>query len=249
MSPTAGLTSGASRRVFSVRCWRPPRSAAPRAGIEAPGAAECRAGRRRQTARARIRTTGPRRAEALPTQRRCARRCRSSLPPSRARPGRGAIRLCLRERAHRRRPRRSRPHPPLPRCHRASSADRIRSVLIYPRCPNPHYPTSTSSTEGRIMRRREAGRGVAPAGLLSHSNSRAMSGLRPGPLRGPARSWLTTARFKPNACDRLVLVGAMHRDEEPERGERIEAGHLRRKRGPAPTSLPQTACAFGLRPS
>ena len=42
------------------------------------------------------------------------------------------------------------------------------------------------------MRRREAGRGAAPAGRFGKAGTRAASGLRPGPLRGPARSWLTT---------------------------------------------------------
>jgi hypothetical protein len=41
------------------------------------------------------------------------------------------------------------------------------------------------------MRRREAGRGVAPARLVRKRVTRAASGLRPGPLRVPARSWLT----------------------------------------------------------
>ena len=73
-------------------------------------------------------------------------------------------------------------------------------------------------------------------------------GAPPGSTTRPCQELADDRRFKPNACDRLVLVGAMHRDEEPERDERIEAGHLRRKRGPAPTSLPQIASlpAFGL---
>ena len=49
------------------------------------------------------------------------------------------------------------------------------------------------------MRRREAGWGVAPAGLVRKQATRAASGLRPCPLRGPARSWLTTLWPTPNA--------------------------------------------------
>ena len=42
------------------------------------------------------------------------------------------------------------------------------------------------------MRRREAGRGAAPAGRYRSIGTRAAPGLRPCPLRDPARSWLTT---------------------------------------------------------
>ena len=38
----------------------------------------------------------------------------------------------------------------------------------------------------------EVGQGAAPAGRSRKVCTRAASGLRPGPLRGPARSWLTT---------------------------------------------------------
>jgi hypothetical protein len=46
--------------------------------------------------------------------------------------------------------------------------------------------------EGRFVRRRVAGWGAAPAGLVRKPGTRAAPGLRPGPLRVPARSWLTT---------------------------------------------------------
>ena len=42
------------------------------------------------------------------------------------------------------------------------------------------------------MRRREAGWGAAPAGLVRCQSTRAVPGLPPGPLGVPARSWLTT---------------------------------------------------------
>jgi hypothetical protein len=45
------------------------------------------------------------------------------------------------------------------------------------------------------MRRREAGRGAVPAGLGRSRATRAAPGLRPGPLRDPARSWLTGLMF------------------------------------------------------
>jgi hypothetical protein len=58
------------------------------------------------------------------------------------------------------------------------------------------------------------------------------AGLRPGPLRGPARSWLTTVRST-QTLTIASLDGARRGAEEPKRDERIAAGHLRRKRGPA----------------
>jgi hypothetical protein len=42
-----------------------------------------------------------------------------------------------------------------------------------------------------------------PCGLRRNEASRGDVGLPPGPLRGPARSWLTTVRPMPNAGDRL----------------------------------------------
>jgi len=75
---------------------------------------------------------------------------------------------------------------------------------------------------GAFMRRREAGRGAVPAGLGRNRVTRAASGLRPCPLRGPARSWLTTVRSTPNAAGQLS------------RRALTAAGHLRRKRGPPP---------------
>src|SRR4051812_22168031 len=52
------------------------------------------------------------------------------------------------------------------------------------------------------MRRREAGRGAAPAGLARQPDTRAVPGLPPGPLWAPARSWLTTRGSIPNAPPR-----------------------------------------------
>src|SRR3954471_18183439 len=52
------------------------------------------------------------------------------------------------------------------------------------------------------MRRREAGRGAAPAGLARQPGTRAVPGLPPEPLWAPARSWLTTRGSIPNAPPR-----------------------------------------------
>jgi hypothetical protein len=100
-----------------------------------------------------------------------------------------------------------------------------------PRVPNLAYPVLTSSSEGRFSRRREAGRGAVPlAGLAySKSSTRGGAGLPPGPLRDPARSWLTTLGSVPIAGDRLSCLWM--RRAEPPTGQRIAAGHLRRKRG------------------
>ena len=69
-----------------------------------------------------------------------------------------------------------------------------------PRAPKRGYTQPTSSSKGRIMRRREAGRGaVSPRVRFRRPNTRGGAGLPPGPLRGPARSWLTTRRPIPNA--------------------------------------------------
>src|SRR3972149_8793288 len=61
-----------------------------------------------------------------------------------------------------------------------------------------------------------AGRGAAPAGLLTQSGTRAASELPPGPLGVPARSWLTTWVFA------LPAFGLLERDA------------LTGKRGPVP---------------
>ena len=74
----------------------------------------------------------------------------------------------------------------------------------YPRMANLAYTDVTSSSEGRIMRRREVRtRCGVPAGWLTQASSRGGVGLPPGPLRDPARSWLTTLGSTPNADDRL----------------------------------------------
>ena len=56
---------------------------------------------------------------------------------------------------------------------------------------NPHpsnlgYTPLTSSTEGRIMRRREAGRGAAPAGQLASRHSGGI-GAPPGTTMSPCQ--------------------------------------------------------------
>lgn len=56
---------------------------------------------------------------------------------------------------------------------------------------NWDYFPSRRFRRGRIMRRHAAGDGAAPASVVRKPRPRAASGLRPGPLRVPARSWLT----------------------------------------------------------
>ena len=73
------------------------------------------------------------------------------------------------------------------------------------------------------MRRREAGRGAAPAGRFA-IGTRAAPGLRPCPLRGPARSWLTTVRSIPNAGPQR------HFDLRPLQGKRGTDGESAARR-------------------
>jgi hypothetical protein len=61
----------------------------------------------------------------------------------------------------------------------------------YPRAPNPPYTALTSSSEGRHRGVRDGGTRYGARGPLKHSDTRAASGLPPGPLGVPARSWLT----------------------------------------------------------
>jgi hypothetical protein len=109
----------------------------------------------------------------------------------------------------------------------------------YPRIFSRSYPALTSSTEGRIMRRREAGWGAAPRGSgLARPDTRAAAGLPPGSLRSPARSWLTTLGPKPNACDHFSR-GAFQAQEwrGAGNGARVARGAPMAKAGPAgPTS-------------
>jgi hypothetical protein len=106
--------------------------------------------------------------------------------------------------------------------------DAVKSIPAFPatiilQAPRP--------LRGAIMRRREAGRDAVSLRAGSQSGARGGVGLPPGPLRGPARSWLTTVRSIPNAGDRLLSTAFNRGETEPKRDERIAAGHLRRKRG------------------
>jgi hypothetical protein len=56
-----------------------------------------------------------------------------------------------------------------------------------------------------------------PCGLLTHSGARGGVGLPPGPLRGPARSWLTTVGSIPNAGDRGLSTALGRGEIEPQR--------------------------------
>jgi hypothetical protein len=119
---------------------------------------------------------------------------------------------------------------PLPLWERASCRDLARAKACasrmagrvrgetYPRVPRLKYTSPTSSVEGgAIMRRRASGTGCGvPAGPVTQTGARGGVGLPPGPLRGPARSWLTTVGSIPNAGDRRST--AFSRGEaEPQR--------------------------------
>jgi hypothetical protein len=87
---------------------------------------------------------------------------------------------------------------------------------------------------GAFHETHEAGTDAAPArsGLVSRS-SRAAPGLRPVPLRGPARSCLTAGRLRPTR-------GAQERPPSWGRRERAGGGDdsgLWAKRGPAPEGI------------
>ena len=61
----------------------------------------------------------------------------------------------------------------------------------YPLPANVRYSALALSAKGRFARRYvEAGRGRGARGPNAQFGTRAMPGLRPGPLRVPARSWL-----------------------------------------------------------
>jgi len=72
------------------------------------------------------------------------------------------------------------------------------------------------------MRRREAGWGAVSLRAGSQVGTRGGVGLPPGPLRGPARSWLTTVGSIPNAGDRLLSTahGAEMRSPNGTKGSR-----------------------------
>ena len=72
----------------------------------------------------------------------------------------------------------------------AAAIPALQTSLIM-RSPRP--------SEGRFARRCEAGRGAVSLRVRRTASTRGGVGLPPGPLRGPARSWLTTARPIPNA--------------------------------------------------
>ena len=63
------------------------------------------------------------------------------------------------------------------------------------RPPNLAYHAATSSTEGVIMRRREAGRGAAPAGLVATRHSGGI-GAPPGTTRSPCQELADVSRRK-----------------------------------------------------
>src|SRR5680860_1332415 len=96
---------------------------------------------------------------------------------------------------------------------------------LIPACETLITMHLTSSSEGRFSRRREAGRGaVSPRVGLRRPDTRGGAGLPPGPLRGPARSWLTTLRPTPNASGSVDMVRAGKRGKERrKRGRRTDS--------------------------
>jgi hypothetical protein len=70
---------------------------------------------------------------------------------------------------------------------------------------------------------------------LRKSSARGGAGLPPGPLRGPARSWLTTVRPIPNDGDRLSRLRDAERGTPT--GQRIGSGTLTAKAGPVPENV------------
>ena len=103
---------------------------------------------------------------------------------------------------------------------------------------------------GAIMRRREAGWGAVSLRAGSQAGARGGVGLPPGPLRGPARSWLTTVGSIPNAGDRGLSTALGRGEIEPKRdkGSRRDiygesgagAGNLRDWRAERRPPLPAT---------
>ena len=109
----------------------------------------------------------------------------------------------------------------------------------YPRLANSqtaliiHPPRPLRSVSRGVVRRD----GVRCPRVSFATRHSAAPELRPGPLRGPARSWLTTVGSTPNAIRPSL---------NKERGAKTKrrggpAGHLRRKRGPAPLKSPRLA--------
>ena len=110
----------------------------------------------------------------------------------------------------------------------------------YPRLANSqtaliiHPPRPLRSVSRGVVRRD----GVRCPRVSFATRHSAAPELRPGPLRGPARSWLTTVESTPNAIRPSL---------NKERGAKTKrrggpAGHLRRKRGPASSNRRKCSC-------
>jgi len=125
---------------------------------------------------------------------------------------------------------------------------------LSPRESSVLHSASPRPSRGAVAKRRNERDGVRrPAGGLdAEVRTRAATGLPPGPLRGPARSWLTTCllRYRPLAClsatkARLEPWGSLARcdgSKEPypsESGARPIAKSPRLARREAPAAIPQ----------
>ena len=110
------------------------------------------------------------------------------------------------------------------RCWKAFRTQLSHDHLSPPSAP-PLNSTHLVLLKGAVARRCDWRDGVrCPCGLLTHSGARGGVGLPPGPLRGPARSWLTTVGSMPNAFDRLSRCARRRNGEEAGNGNRIAGG-------------------------
>jgi hypothetical protein len=92
-----------------------------------------------------------------------------------------------------------------------------------------HPPRPSEGRSREALRRRDEVR--CPCGLRSQRSARGGAGLPPGPLRGPARSWLTTVGSISNADDRLSWTAQCAEKRNPNRTKDC-SGTLTAKAGP-----------------
>jgi hypothetical protein len=110
------------------------------------------------------------------------------------------------------------PHPPIIASLRSLKGAIARRSWIGP-SPAEAWDRSSASV-GFGPRRRDGAR--RPRVWSRGSGTRAAPGLRPGPLRVPARSWLTTVRSIAKRFRSPFPDSARRGEKEPQRDERIE---------------------------
>jgi hypothetical protein len=86
-----------------------------------------------------------------------------------------------------------------------------RSETLSPRSKPPLSCIHLVRLRGASRSARWRDEARCPRGLFARQVTRAASGLRPCPLRGPARSWLTTVRPIPNAARPSLRSSARQR--------------------------------------